>query len=235
MGLFSGLFGKKAKSNLTPDVTPYYQSQLALTNDLRPLVQNRLRGNDLGFGEDFLSKTSNPVMAQRQARFQNEEIPRINSELSSRGFARSAGAPGTATDSLIKAGQSNQRDLDEIMSKFYLLNEQQKKTDDQRNIGEANILQDQEADMQMNVAGASERLSGRTQQQQETNRLERNSAIDQGGDRLFQALGGAIGGDGMGSLFSNFGGSSGYSESDKALIRMLNDIVKKSPGVNLAQ
>lgn len=160
MSLLSSLF-KTKKVNLTPDISYPTQEQLYYTPKLREITDRRLSGQDLGFGEDFLSKTANPVIAQREARFKNEDVPFLNSQLSARGVGRSAGK-GLATDILGKASSEKTRDIDEIMSKFYLLDQQQRKADFGQALDVSRYMQDQQLGIKNNQASASERLANAT-------------------------------------------------------------------------
>jgi hypothetical protein len=85
-------------------------------------------GKGIGFGSDFVSRTTNPAIAQRQARFTERELPMLESELSGRGLGRSS----IAGESLMRAGQAKERDIDELIANAYLQQEQQKKLDEAR-------------------------------------------------------------------------------------------------------
>jgi hypothetical protein len=164
-----GFLGKKAKPNLTPPVEYPRAAELYFNSDtaskggysLRDLVSNRLKGQGLGFGEDFVSKTSNPVIAQREATFKNKTMPFLSNQLSARGVSRSAGN-GLATGIINEAELSKNRDIDEIYSKMYLLNKQQEKADTSEAIGLGENLNAQEAGMLRDRAAASERLTTAT-------------------------------------------------------------------------
>lgn len=180
MALF-GLFGKKSKPNLTPDISYPTQEQLYFTRpnsgtDLRTIAEERLfQGKGLGFGEDFVSRTANPVIKQREARFNEQDLPFISSQLSARGVGRSGGT-GLATDIVNRANVQKNRDIDEIYADMYKLNKAQEKQDFGQALNLAQYLQDQQLGMKNNQAAASERLTNATANQQ----LQRQKETDQG-------------------------------------------------------
>ena len=164
-----GFLGKKAKPNLSPSIEYPQQNQLYFTSptasqggyNLRDIFAKRLKGEGLGFGAEFVDKTANPVIAQREASFRNKTVPFLSNQLSARGVSRSGGS-GLATGILGEAELSKNRDVDEIFSKMYQLNKMQEKTDFGQALGEANYLQGQEADMLGQRAAANERLTDKT-------------------------------------------------------------------------
>ena len=132
MGFFSSLFGKSKKQNLTPDISYPTQEQLYFTPMLRKLAGQRIEGATtgrdvpgVGFGDDFVSKATNPIVTERMRRFREETVPTISSEASRRGLGRST----LTTRQIQRAERDTQSDIDQLLSKFYVLNEQQKKSD----------------------------------------------------------------------------------------------------------
>lgn len=112
---------------------------------LRDLVTQRLgAGQGLGFGADFLDRAASAPIKQIEARQREITEPYLSSELSKRGVARSVG-PGLATDVMTRARQSSERDIGELLSRFYVLNEAQKKGDVSEAINVAQGLGTQEA------------------------------------------------------------------------------------------
>ena len=196
MALF-GFLGKKAKPNLTPDVKYPNQEDLYATPKLRDLFSKRMNGEGLGFGDDFVSKTTNPVIAQREARFKEQDMPFLSSQLSARGVGRSGGA-GLATDVVNKASLQKSRDIDEIFAQMYKLNEAQKKSDTSEAINLGSNMNAQQKGMLDNQAAASERLANATASQQ----INREQYDDKGyaqGLGLLMSLGsGMMGASGSG-------------------------------------
>jgi len=182
-------FGKK-KVNETPAIPMPTQEQLTLTKNLRDYA---LRGEGFegkGYGEGFLSKATNPVIANKEAMFREQTLPGIQNQLSSRGVARSAGS-GLATDMVLRAEAQKNRDIDELMSKFYVLNEQQKKSDQSQMLRTATGLQDQEAGMLENRAAASERQAIRDTSQNNAFNAQQDANLNR---TVSAALGAATGG-----------------------------------------
>lgn len=147
-------FGKREKPNFMPDVMPPNQEDLFFTPKLRDLASRRISGQDLGFGNDFVDKAANPAIANLDASFKNRTLPRINSEASKRGIARSS----IVTDQIGQAEQQNNREVNDLISKFFTLNEAQKKTDFTQGLNLATGLQDQQAGLLQNKADASAKV-----------------------------------------------------------------------------
>src|SRR3990167_7870549 len=117
-------FFKSKKPNLTPDISFQTPSQISpgLYNPMSELAKRRIQAGltgeetpGVGFGKDFLSRTTNAPIASREARFREQEVPFLSSQLSSRGLARSAG-PGLATDVLNRASLQKERDINDLLS-----------------------------------------------------------------------------------------------------------------------
>ena len=205
---FLGIFGKKSKPNLTPDVSYPDQEGLAHTATLRDLFNRRVgKGQDLGFGEGYLDKATNPAIQSSQRRFQNETVPFLQNQLSARGVSRSAGS-GLATDVLGKAAQEQQGQVDQLVSQFYHLNELQKKQDFGQALGVGENMQNQQAGMLTQKAAASERLNQRTQEAS-----RHNDDIDQQRfSTVMQAVGAAMGVPISGGGNTAGGGSGGIQQ-----------------------
>lgn len=225
MSLFGSIFGSKKKVNMTPAEdypSPYslYFSKQGSGHDLRDYVERGLfHGEGLGFGPDFLSKATNPAIASREARFNETELPQLSSQLSARGLARSAG-PNLATDVLTRAGQNKERDINDLLSQFYTLNEQQRKNDRNTLLGEANTLQAQEAGMLADRAAASERQVSR-------NVAERDSRFnaEQGAaSNILNAAGGFLSGGGLGRIGEVVSGIPGIGKSLGGFFQNANTI-----------
>lgn len=164
MSILSSLF-KKKKPSLTPDVTPLMPSQInpKQYNSLQDLSLKYQAGP--GFGDDFMSKTSNPSIKASTDYFNDYTMPKLSSALSARGVNRSVG-PGLASDVISRAGKEQQNYVDEILAQNYRLNEIQKKNDVQfgANLGQNILSGDVQA--QQHQASASERLANATAAQQ---------------------------------------------------------------------
>src|SRR3990167_10493218 len=100
MALF-GLFGKKAKPNLSPSFRFPEQKFFTFTGDdakqggysLKELAKTGIRAAQtgeatpgIGYGPDFVSRTTNPGISKLDARFRESTVPRISSEASKRGL-----------------------------------------------------------------------------------------------------------------------------------------------------
>ena len=99
---------------------------------LPELAEQRIRagitGEDtpgVGFGQDFLSKSTNPVVKDRLRRLTEQTIPKISSDYSARGIGRS----NLASNAVQRADRDTQNEIDQLISKFYVLDQAQRKTD----------------------------------------------------------------------------------------------------------
>lgn len=189
-------FGKRRKPNLTPDVGFKMPSEVnsGLYTPLSDLAKRRIQagytGEDapgVGFGPDFLNRATSPAIASREARFRETEMPQLSSELSKRGVSRSVG-PGLASDVITRAGQSKERDINELIARFQVLNEAQKKTDITQGIGVGQDILGQDISQANRQAEASERLVGRTAERA----TQFNADDKERQQRVISALAGAI-------------------------------------------
>lgn len=120
------------------------------TKTLNDMVLAALqRGEGLGYGEDFVNKTTSPLVAQREARFTNQELPFMEGEYSGRGLGRST----LAARDIGQASAQKERDINEVMANAILMNEQQKKADLARNQQAALTLGQLETGQQGLAAG----------------------------------------------------------------------------------
>lgn len=201
MSLLSSLFSSSKKSNLTPNTTPLlpYQIDPETYGNLSTFANKRIQAGNtgeetqgVGFGKDFLGKATNPAISQIDYNFNNRTMPLINSQLSARGVARSAGG-GLATDVIGQADQQRNRDIDNLVSQFYALNEQQKKNDITQGVGVGQGLLSGDVAAQHDQAAASERLANATAAQnnyaQGVNQ-QRAGNLVQAGAQMLPAAGG---------------------------------------------
>jgi len=144
MGFFDDLFGRGNQIKPTTATTRRFGipasdtlRDVAGTKEFRTLAQRSTQaalGQDPkfgGFGEDFLSRATNPAIQGRLNRLREVEIPEISSAASARGLGRST----IATGQIQRAGTEASRDIDQLVSNFFVLNEAQRKTDINQGIG----------------------------------------------------------------------------------------------------
>lgn len=204
MALFG--LGKRRKPNLTPAMSYRSANESPMWNSLSTLANKRIAGEGLGFGEGFVDKTANPAIAKVEANYRESTLPRINQELSKRGMARST----NAIDQITRAEQSKNRDVEDIYSQYFLLNERQKKSDQTEGINLGRGLQADYLNQENLKAGASERLANATAAQQ--NQWNTEDRADR--DKTISAILGGITGGSTGGLNGVFsGGSAGFSSN----------------------
>lgn len=186
-GLFGFLgFGRREKPSLTPAFETPKQEELPFTAPLSQLARSRLKGEGLGYGEDFLGKSTNPAIAKLESSFQRSTLPRISSEASARGLGRSS----IVLDQIGQAEQEKNRDVADLISKFYVLNKAQEKQDLTEGMGLGERLQGQALDIGKTKAEESRNLRDVTLGQANA----RNARADQMQGLTLQALGGAVSG-----------------------------------------
>ncbi len=131
-GVGSYYLNKPKKQDLSLGRMPYGSlTEFPVGASLNDVILKGLSGKDvgpsqIGFGSDFAEKTTSPLVATRTARWKEEELPFLESSLSSRGLSRST----LGARDIGKAEASKERDINEIIGNAYLLNEQQKKLDE---------------------------------------------------------------------------------------------------------
>lgn len=207
-GLFGFLgFGKRSKPNLTQAFRmPPSASDAPLYGDLRQLASQRIKAGTtgeeipgVGFGPDFVNKSTNSQAQRMRQDFRDYTDPYLDSELSKRGVARSAGG-GLATDIKTRAYQANTSDIDQMIERFYTLNEQQKKQDITQGIGVGENLNNQylqQGNTQASQFNAAE--AGNTARTASLAATNNANSLDRQNDVL-QAAGGFLGGGGLGNL-----------------------------------
>ena len=86
------------------------------------------QGKGIGYGDEWVGKTTNPYIASREARWNETELPQLSSEMSGRGLGRSTIAQGEIN----QASATKERDINELVANAYTQNEAQKKLDQAR-------------------------------------------------------------------------------------------------------
>lgn len=151
-------FGRSRKTNLVPDVARPKATDLYFNKPLRELATRRIAGEDLGFGNDFVNKATNPTIQAKRTRLNEEVIPSIGNAASARGINRSS----LTVDQIGRAERDNSNEIDQLLSQFEVLNKQQSKQDQNNAITLGRDMDNQEAGMRENEAAASERLVDKT-------------------------------------------------------------------------
>lgn len=196
--LAGGFKKRRAPSIDLPDFPT--QGNLFFTDQLRNLASGGIRaaGGDrnvpgIGFGKDFVSRVTNPVIVDRTRRFNEQTLPNISNRAEERGLGRS-------NQPLIqerRAGRDFQNDLDKLVSQFFLLDELRRKTDTSERLGIATGLQTQQADLLSQRARGEERVRDLTLGRAErfnAQDVERRNTIFKTAGSFANFLGGAGGG-----------------------------------------
>lgn len=144
MGLFDTLFGRGSQINPSTATTRRFgipsvdklrlESGTAAFPSLAQRATQAALGQDRsfgGFGPDFVSQATNPVIAARRAELREQTIPDIAAAASARGLGRSSIATGQIADASTEAA----RDIDQLRANFFVLNEAQRKKDIAQGLG----------------------------------------------------------------------------------------------------
>src|SRR5260221_465942 len=140
MSLLSSFFSGKKKPNLTPDITPLMPGQINPTqyNNLSEFANKRIKAGitgeetpGVGFGSDFISKTTNPVADAYRKNFQQFTAPATASAYSARGLGKSS----LAANEIGRQEGDVESNVNQLMAQFYQLNEAQKKSDITQGVG----------------------------------------------------------------------------------------------------
>lgn len=194
MGLFDFLgFSKREKPNLTPYAETAKFEDLPFTRPLSDLANARLRGEGLGFGPEFVDKASNPAIAKLESQFKNKTMPNLSSQASARGLGRSS----LVMNQIGEAEAEKNRDVADLVSKFFVLNKAQEKNDLTEGIGLGERLNTQALDVSTRRADEARNLRDTTLGVARSN----NARADAMQDRTLGAVGAATS--------SFFGGSAG--------------------------
>jgi len=98
------------------DITPIKQAplppKLTDTSMGKSVNQAIMNAIEQGYGPNYASRVSSPLVAQREARWKEQDLPFLSSEMSARGLGRSTIAGGE----IARAGQATARDIDEIIA-----------------------------------------------------------------------------------------------------------------------
>lgn len=114
-------------SAVTNAVRPFQSlTEIPVGATLNDIILKALKEQKgIGFGPEYTDKTTSPLVATRQARWKEEELPNLESSLSSRGLSRST----LGARDIGKAEASKERDINDIIAQAYKEQEAQKKVD----------------------------------------------------------------------------------------------------------
>jgi hypothetical protein len=124
MGFFGKLFGSEKKDQSYQGARPIMSlSELPMGRTLSDLLMQRMQGQGVGFGNDYVSRTTNPSIQARMNRWQDYEMPQLSSQLSARGMARST----LAGDLIRRSAGEREQDISQLLANAYQQNEMQKR------------------------------------------------------------------------------------------------------------
>lgn len=128
--IFKTLFGGGRKRDLNLGEQSPYKSltDIPTGRTLNEQILAGLSGQGLGFGEGFVERTTSPFVQAREARFSEEELPFLSSELSGRGLGRST----IAGQEIGRAATRKERDINQLIAEANMRDLQQRKADEAR-------------------------------------------------------------------------------------------------------
>lgn len=179
-------FGKRAKTSLTPVNETAKFEDLPFTKSLSDLASSRLRGEGLGYGPDFVDKAANPAIAKLESQFKNKTMPNLSSQASARGLGRSS----LVMNQIGEAEGEKNRDVSDLVSKFFVLNKAQEKQDTTEAIGLGQNLNNQAQNVSTQRANEARDLRDKQLGVDNNN----NARADAMQSQTLQALGGATSG-----------------------------------------
>lgn len=127
MSWLSNIFGGNKKRDTT------YTGQKPAT-DLRQVgggkeyydaISGRLRGENVGYGDQYASQVSNPIILRMRNQFQGYDIPELQSQLTAQGRRKSSGG----FDQLRRAYTDQSLAEGDVYANLYRENEGQKRTE----------------------------------------------------------------------------------------------------------
>ena len=218
IGKFFG-FSPERDITYTGQVPPRTMRQTPLGKTLQDVLTERIQGRGVGFEPEFVERTTEPVIAQREARFAEYERPELESYLASRGIGRST----LGADLLSRQMAAKERDISDILGQRYLQQELQKRGEISQALGMAPGLVGQELGLQAQRAAfdyqdyLNQLATARLRQQAEAQAAQRmalaglGAGIGAGIGGFEGAVGGAAGIDPLSLLLlqRNYGYSGG--------------------------
>ena len=134
MGFFDFLTGGKKKEEVQefkPNIPSYSSSPLGkLTQEE---LMRRIQGQGVGLPAEYVSRTTSPVIAQREARYRETERPQLEAAMSARGMGRST----QVADLLSRQAGAKERDIADILGEAYGTSEQLKRQEISQALGMA--------------------------------------------------------------------------------------------------
>jgi len=211
LSIFSNLFGGRSKAvqvekTILPSIGGYEQYE-----PLRDFAFKRMSGETAGFGDDFVNQATNPQAKRMREDFLNYTDPYITSKASAMGMGRS----NLTLNKKAQAFSENESDIQQLMSKFLVLNEAQKKTDQAQGAQISESLLDKQAnrasqqagiDVGINTTNAGLKANADTAQREGINKL------------IATALGGVAGMAGGGATSALSGATTSFSGNPQANI-----------------
>lgn len=114
--------------NVPPPAMPKSLTEFPITKDLNEMIR---RGMREGYGPEFVGRTTSPLTAQREARFERQELPFLESQMSARGLGRST----IAGREIGELSQQKERDINEMIARAVMANEAEKARQQQMAFG----------------------------------------------------------------------------------------------------
>lgn len=172
MSIFSKLFGTKKKDFTYTGPKPLSSLEgLPGQAEYYKTIQDRVAGRNTGFGEDYASKYSNPIIQNMRNQFQSYTLPELTSDLSVTGRRRGT----SGFQQLNKAYENQGLQEGDIFSRLQQRNEDQKRLEMNNAINSLYDYTRNEAAMRDNAANFEYNNIYAPQVQREQDRMARES------------------------------------------------------------
>ena len=194
-GFLSGLFGKRDRTGEDHYTLRPRQSLIESPGgkEYYKNIMDRMEGRGVGFGDDYASMYSSPIIQNMRGQFKDYTMPELTSELSLTG--RRKGSAGFGQIAQAYRQQADQEG--DIFSRLQMRNEDQKRDEINDALGRVGDYARQENDLYNQYVdfdyNAEQDRLGHERQNRSDARTQRNNAVYAGADFAASVLGGSGG------------------------------------------
>lgn len=201
MGFFSDLFGKKEKRDTTYTGARPVPSLSGVQGgpEYYNAISGRVRGEGVGFGPNYATQYSNPIIANMRNQFSSYQLPELQSELSRTGRRRGSGG----FDQIRRAYQEQGLAEGDIFSRLQQRNEDQERNEINAALADLGAYAQNEAELQNRRVMFDYQDHGRQLQEADSRQAANSAAAQRMVGMAGAGLSGLMGGGaGMVSGFS---------------------------------
>lgn len=232
MSLLGKLFNSNKKDTSYNGPRPVQSlEEVGGGKEYKQTIMDRLMGRNVGFGEDYASVNSSPIVKNMRSQFTDYTMPELTSELSVTGRRRGSGG----FDQVKRAYNDEANQEGDVFSRLQVRNEDQKRNEINDALGRVGDYASNEANLVSNRANFD--YTDNARQAAEANARRANEAS---GLQALGRLGTSValapftGGASLLSASSAFGGG-GSGGMDMGTYLMIQNIMKRNQIANSAQ